>query len=73
MHQSRIRDIFVIDISKHVDIYDNLICVTEAEGLGIILVNCRLFATLVLYESFTLKSLSKQTNNHRKLSEGFWE
>ena len=47
MHQSRIRDIIVIDISKQVDIYDNLICVTEAEGLGIILVNCRLFATLV--------------------------
>ena len=47
MHQSRIRDTIVIDIPKHVDIYDNLICVTEAVGLGIILVNCRPLATLV--------------------------
>ena len=47
MHHTRIRDTFVIEISKHVDIYDNLICVTEAVGLCIILVNCRPFATLV--------------------------
>ena len=38
MHQSRICDTIVIDIYEYVDVYDNLIYVTEAKGLGIILV-----------------------------------
>ena len=32
---------------KHVDDHDDYICVTEAEGLDIIFVNCRLLVTLV--------------------------
>ena len=42
MHQSQISDTIVNDIPKHVDYCDNLIYVAEAEGLGIILVICRL-------------------------------
>ena len=42
MHQSRIYDTIVNDILNHVDHCDNLIYVAEAEGLGIILVICRL-------------------------------
>ena len=38
MHQSRIHDTIVINIYEYVDVYDNLIYVTEAKGLGIILV-----------------------------------
>ena len=66
MHQSWICDTFVIDILKHVDIYDNLICVTEAVGLGIILVNCRPFATLVqeIRYQFQFLKLSFQLSLH---------
>ena len=60
MHQSQISDTIVNDIPKHVDYCDNLIYVAEAEGLGIILVICRLLLHWCTFFSLEFDSKSKE-------------